>query len=649
MANKFGKKSLLFFVLILALIVTTIGVATAETENVIEEVKLVSDSEVVVCSGTTLSGATNTVNTSGPVPQIEAKINGDWVSIPSTSFTWTGSGWPVATANVRSDGAVAFTNHGGHRETSRIVTGTLKENSALTVSYTVYPSSPLASKADIEILTNLTNSPNDWNGNYALVNDIDYMSANWHERYLKPIAISKYHHTAGTFAGIFGDVPSYNGSQLFYGRIDGQGYSIKNAVLALGAAFKGDEGMGITGYGQNWIQNMAGTLKNIKFENLTYESAAQALANPYMYTVATNPALQGRYVDADSNGLADNVAYTSPFTGNKVADFPVITENGVVTAIDINKLQKDRTWGSETVKSTLAQGVGLIGALNGGTIDNVYVEANIHSASMYFNNATIAAHSGVLVGDIYSGKIKNSVIVPTLTEGIFSSASGGGSTVAARDNYYKYIGGIAGLNRSTDSDNIENCALVLESGSGLKSLNAFNAYVGIQVYGGRFYNSPAGGAGGPYNADTINTAGLKNVKIYEGANAMKNYLADADMASAKAVQAKYEYWQMASVSASVFQGEYDGAQGTAIIFGNVDTDMFAEADIEIGVRLTRKGVTYEFKFNDEGDKALREDGAFGMALKELAVGDWTGYVYAKLSDGTEIKSDAIAFSVASAE
>ena len=411
------------------------------------------------------------------------------------------------------------------------------------VSDEVLVGTPISSKADMDALANCNADGSSalWSADkkYILTNDIDYSNggnALWHERYVRPIALSRYHSTAGTYGGIYGAVPFYNGQQIFKARIEGQGYAIKNAIIPLGVAFKQDQGFGITTYGQNWIHNLSGEVANIKFENLTYENASQAIANPYMYNVATNPLLGELLADKNNDGYDDNSAFSF---GAQTLGIPVISSNGIVSGIDMSQVQKTCTWSNESQKATKAQGTGLIGVLNAGTIDSVYIDVNIHTGASYFS--TIQVQSGVLVaiinpnatGATAKSKIINCVIVPRLNEGVFTPGiSYNGSTVSAKYEYTKYTGAIVGLNNETvATDTIENCAVLLESGSGLATNNTFNAYIGIQVYGGRFYNSPES-VGGAYRYDQhIDRHGLKNVKIYEaiGSNtALNQFMADTD-------------------------------------------------------------------------------------------------------------------------
>ncbi len=658
MKFKIGKKMLLLLTLILAVVCTSIGIATAtEVTPEVGDIRLISDSEIVVCKSTTLSGAPNTYKTEGAAPEVQ-KFDGEkWVNISNTELTWTSA--TAFAASVRSDGVVPYVSDGSY---SSVITGTLKTDGTKTVSYTVYPSFPIASKADIDLLTSKANDVGAWQSmrNYALVADIDYMSETWHERYLKPIGLTTYRKSGdNTFSGIFGSIPAWTDAnlQFFNARFDGQGFSIKNAVLALGSAFRKDVNNGTIGYGQNWISNLyGGRLLNIKFDNLIFESAADAIAHPEMYTVDTNSVLEGRYVDKNPVDGKDDT------TGIPV----VVGGDGEVTAINVSALSKNRTWSDETVQSTLAQGVGLVGYMaNGAIIDNVYLDADIHTAAMYYSSEQLP--SGVLVSEIASGasKISNCVIVPNLTEGRFSSASGGGSTVSARDNYYKYIGAIAGENKNatTVTDTISNCAVLLESDSGLKTLNTFNAYVGIQVYAGRYYNM----SGNPYNANTIDTHGLTNVKIYEAsgsASALSQMKADTTVDTT--VFAKHSYWHMPVVIDSIFQGEYDSApEGdvdyATIVFGQLNLGFIESSDIvEFGIELKRwtpsagRTLTYELRFNDEGDKELSSENRFGIAFYDLPMtdtddstpDDYKACIYVKLNNGTVIKSGEINFTVA---
>ncbi len=673
MVKKFGKKMLLLLTLILAVVVMTVGVATAETaSNTIEALALETDSEVVVYTGRTLTGETNTVGIEFS-PIVKANVGGAWETIPNTQLSWTSArSWA---APVRSDGVVmAYDNEGGLGVT---ITGTLivgkdgngnpilSDNASHTVSYVVYPSAAIATKADLDALATRdasvvfsTFANNMWYYDrcYALVNDIDYGAngAAWHERYMKPIA-SRISAFGSDVDGIFGDTnpnPSWSELNYFGARLDGNGFAIKNAIIPLGQAFYKST-IGVVPHHSNWIGTVyGGTIANLTFDNLIFESALDAAANPYMYIVENNSTNLGYLTDANSDGKHDGSVAV-----------PVITENGVVKAIDVEKFVTSNYPGTGIMSAndaTVADRSGIVGTMINGTIKGVYVDVSTHGMFGWYNSDGIKAASGILVGSVSANsattsnlvatesKIKDCVIVPRLT-----GYAANGTLYNAR-----HIGGLVGYSdNTTDEDMIENCAILLESGSVFTDSFTYNGatYNGINAYANWMHNIN--------NGNVLNTTGLKNFKVYKATTektALELFEEDSAETSPKIENIGY-YTDIAEVTASVYQGEYGTApEGdvnyATIIFGQVDLDKIDVSEVdEVGVELYLNGVTYEKKFNDGGDKELTANGRFAMAFYDLPIlnaenkynlsDKYSANVYVKLTNGTVVRSCSVAFTV----
>ncbi len=636
MVKKFGKKVLLLLTLILAIVVTTLGVATAE--STIEELQLETDSEVVVFRTETVAGNENTIGTTF-TPIVKAKINGEWVYLNNEDIEWS--------CSLETDGSVPGLNPNGDLiprgswgypcgKNVNTITGTYQ---GLTVTYSARLAVPISTKEDMEALADrryTTGIPDiegtQWTYNfyYALTNDIDYSNTVWTERYLKPIA------NIGVMGGIRGIYENFSNSayQRFGATFDGRGYTIKNAVLPLGSSFNNDAHTGISPYGQNFIGYLyGGTLKNLKFEGLVFENRDQAIASP-AYTVADNPDLSW-LADTNTDGKDDT-------TG-----IPVISNSGVVSAIDMSTIAT-RKVGDAQFNVTKGHMVGIVGNMLNGVVDNVYVDCDMHTSAGHYDASDSPKKGGAVLvsivnvdataGDVLTvkpSKISNCIINARLKD-----------TTVLQHSAYAMRGpaailGYNGNEHNNRPDLVENCAILVENGSNFTYTST--QYYGLNAY--RYY----------YNMTAYDTNGLKNVKVFKATasqTAFDQFLADSDFK----LDMFDGLWNMAEIKTTVFKGTYESADDSVVIFGNVDTSLFGDEVEEIGVRVIRNGEDYldqsegdvkdgdlyEFTF----EKELRADGAFGIALQDLANGDYRAYVYVKLTDGTEVVSDLITFNQA---
>ncbi len=246
---------------------------------------------------------------------------------------------------------------------------------------------PISTKEDMDALGFSVRDDNNarWlsSARYILTNDIDYSSgglAEWHERYLVPIAPQLVNDGASDKPlvetaswGIFGpninvigkvDSKGVQNNGIFYGSFDGNGYAIKNAVIP----------MGISGQTYNYrfvgSQNFIGCLaygaelKNIAFIGLEYENPALITSdNPYYKT--TNPNFIG-----------------TAFEG---------------TGYDYTKYGTYSYWNGFSLRA------GLVGQVANATIENVYVETKIRSVT--WARASVAG--GMLVSQISADAINH--------------------------------------------------------------------------------------------------------------------------------------------------------------------------------------------------------------------------------------------------
>lgn len=308
---------------------------------------------------------------------------------------------------------------------------------------------PVSSKADLDALAFGQRDGDNtiWHAGkiYILSNDIDYMSENWHERYLAPIAIeisgwgdsAPRPGLADFKFGIYGSRMNLLGADhkdpqgkisngAFYATLDGDGHAIKNAIIPCGTivgTMGTNKVVGYNGFiGRMW---QGSSLKNIAFLNLTFETPAQAAANPYMYNVATNP----------------NLAET---------DF-------ATTGIDI-----------ANYSNAFSFRTALIGEMSETTIENVYVETVAPYGTWH-----PSCPNGILVGKIKpdsatgpKNEIKGCVVKATYAKTAFL-------------NYGFGVGAIAGINSTQSSETITDCFVITQADTNNNAFNDRRLFINI--------------------------------------------------------------------------------------------------------------------------------------------------------------------------
>ena len=639
MIKKIGKKSLPFVIFILAVVVTVFGIASAEITA--EELVLETGSEVVVLRDETLSGKANSVDTTFE-PLVRAKIGGVWRYIDNEDIEWSQSNEGTTVAKVDDKGIVH--SNGSATDACEWITVTGTYGGA-EITYKAISAIPLAEKADLDFLSANSGAYYKYDKYYALAGDIDYSSETWHERYLNPIAsyvepvtVSKSQNVTETYQpikGIYGDInPNVlvDESARFSATIDGRGYSLKNAVVPLGAHFIYDSvTQTIVSYYQNWIGILyGGSVKNICFDDLIYEGF-KAAEDSAMYTVGANSNLSWLN-DTDSDGKED------------ATGLPVVSSNGAVDGIDMSKIFCK----FNSFYVTGAHRTGLIGEMVNGTLDNIYLDVTTHMVGGFYDSVSRSLAGGLLVANINedasttdllvssASKVKNCIVYPTLNGEAYVKSNGElqGEYQPIGSGYnVRTFGAIVGTNYSQADDVIEDCAIMLEY---KYKYNLCEPYGNVGIHAYPCYKG----------AVKQDKHGLKNVHVFNGTEnerTVEQFFASEDLS----FDLFDGVWRTSRIEKEVFKGKYEDVDNTVAIFGKINNDIFNQGDFaEIGVRIVKDGDLYEFKFNDDGDKELRADGSFVVALKNLVSGNYRGYVYAVLADGTETRSGVIEFTSA---
>ena len=270
--------------------------------------------QIKVLFDKTVAGNDNEVNVDVEL-ELYYNLGGERYKIADKFITWSVENNGVVAVNGTTVSAVEL---GFAKVTAKVLGGQATNEIAVGI--------PVSSKADLDAIAfgqkNGDNTVWHKSKNYILTNDIDYMSETWHERYLAPIAVKGS--ASGTKApatvageqcvfGIYGSEMNRTGADhkdangaisngIFYATLDGNGYAIKNAVIPCGTIVAKIGNSIFAGY-NNFIGTLAygGTLKNIAFMNLTFETPSQAAADSYMYNSATNPNLVG--TEWESTGI----------------------------------------------------------------------------------------------------------------------------------------------------------------------------------------------------------------------------------------------------------------------------------------------------------------------------------------------------------
>lgn len=324
---------------------------------------------------------------------------------------------------------------------------------------------PISSKADLDYLGYAfrdgqnTRAQALWNNSaaqqYMLTNDIDCAVkadgsvATVADRYLVPIAARADGNDGqggvGTTAktahwGIFGTLNNYNSYVNFATTLDGNGYSIKNAIIPYGSAFYDGAYTAKGCLNNNFIGCLttSGCLKNIAFDNLKFETPVD------IFNYASDEPAKAMYTSANTN-----------LDGTKFAT------NGYLVSSDNSGALSTFNYGGKYTLND-CYGGGLISIVTGtGTVENVYVDAIITNGAYTGNNQMF---NGVLVSRIVNANsIVRNCVVKT---GIWSELNWNNANNAG-------TGAVIGAIRKDKTNaNVENCFAISYEANAEQKINA---------------------------------------------------------------------------------------------------------------------------------------------------------------------------------
>lgn len=307
---------------------------------------------------------------------------------------------------------------------------------------------PISSKQDLDYLgyayqngkqMELWQSPE--TNRYLLTNDIDYSvgAQTVLDRYMIPIAAVTDGAGSGgaslknglTEWGIFGVL---NDKYYFKTVLDGNNYSIKNAIIPYGTVFAHAYNGSVKAIcNNNFIGKMAGKsqLKNIAFENLKFETPVDVLG----------------YTGEDAkiySGQNQNLVGTK-FEANGYINTNLEGSNSM---FHINYGR----WGNYAMNYSFD--AGLVGSMCGGSISNVYVDAVMTNGSYGGNGENV---NGLIVSRIYQYEedFQQVSVTNCLTRTAMWNA--GGLNTTGTEQYNNGMGSVVGRVLTKDENVVQNC------------------------------------------------------------------------------------------------------------------------------------------------------------------------------------------------
>ena len=282
---------------------------------------------------------------------------------------------------------------------------------------------------------------------YLLTNDIDYNEgANTvFDKYIVPIAaVTDGAGSAGASLknglaewGIFGEL---NDKYYFETVLDGNNYSIKNAIIPYGSVFVYPYSGSIKAIcNNNFIGKMAGQsqLKNIAFENLKFETPVDILG----------------YADEDAKMYSSQ---NENLVGTKFEENGFINTNleGSASLFHINYGR----WGNYALNYSFD--AGLVGSMYGGSISNVYVDAVMTNGSYGGNGQNV---NGLIVSRIYQNEedIQEVSVTNCVTRTAMWNA--GALNTTGSEQYNNGMGSIVGRVLTKDENVVQNCFTITYS------------------------------------------------------------------------------------------------------------------------------------------------------------------------------------------
>ena len=383
----------------------------------VNDVTYVGETKLSLATVITVSGAVNTASVSYSLPALEIDVNGNKLNVDAKFVEWTVDKSSVVSVE---EGIITAKGVGKAK-----VSGAGKE-------IEVNVGTAISSKADLDYLGFAAQNSQaelwDADKSYVLTQDIDYASETYHEQYIVPIAATPEGRAYCTYDwgwkwGIYGNLNP--GGALFRATMDGNGHSIKNAIIPYGVLV-GNFGGPVANIGSNFIGYLygGGVLKNVAFENLHFETPKEATGT-YMYS-AENEKLDTFLIDeTEGRWLVENC-----YSSSDLCNF--------------------------------GMNIGVVGYANSMTIENVYVDT-VMSSRCYadFENAAC----GVLVGLAIGGEtntIKNCVVR------------------TAYDNQYNVncglgtggMGALVGKNTTDNYTNMQDCFVLTYEATGLTKVSS---------------------------------------------------------------------------------------------------------------------------------------------------------------------------------
>lgn len=243
-----------------------------------------------------------------------------------------------------------------------------------------------------------------------------------------------------------------NGSAIisgaFTGNIDGNNHKIYNLNLPL-------------------FDNLQGTVKNLAIENMNFNSSgtssvgalARTSNNATIENIKVNDVtINGRENLAGLVGVATNSTFNKITVDNINITGPRFYIGGIIGRSTNVTLSNARVTGQMSIQSTHNGGV--IGAMNSGTLENIYSDVEIKRPS---NSDTRNQNAG-LVGSIEGGNpiIRNSIAIGNVAQDVYKAIGGiNGQTAGQIASKKDYISNVyenseaTGISNTNEDNNIQ--------------------------------------------------------------------------------------------------------------------------------------------------------------------------------------------------
>lgn len=249
------------------------------------------------------------------------------------------------------------------------------------------------------------------------------------------------------------DVSSIKGDSAiitgeFLGSLDGNNHKIYNLNIPL-------------------FDSLKGTVKNLNIENMNFNSSGTSSVGALAKTSnnatvenikVNNVKINGRENLAGLVGVATNSTFNKITVDNINITGPRFYIGGIIGRSTNVTLSNARVTGKMTIQATHNGGV--IGAMNSGTLENVYSNVEITRP----NNADTRNQNGGLIGSLESGNpvIKNCISIGNAAEDVYKVIGGingktAGELIDKRDYITKVYENIeaTGISNTNEDNNIQ--------------------------------------------------------------------------------------------------------------------------------------------------------------------------------------------------